>query len=114
MDNNVILVFAVGSIIVSVIASLKCIKTCSGLCFKIETVQNVDNVSEPTIRKTALMDLITQRITPRPAPNSRPPVATSNSRPIGPVAVLVDSLEQMELGMTQIEAQSEASASLGR
>jgi hypothetical protein len=103
MDNTILLVLAVGSIVVSVIASLKCIKTCSGLCFKIETVQNNDNVSEPTIRKTALMDLIAQRITPRP-PRQQPPQSPSTSNAISnsaPVAIMmdnIDSMENMELG----------------
>ena len=74
--DPVSLVLSIGSIIISVIAGLRCIKSCSGCCFRIEMQDPELNHKAPQEgtqpptppRKTTFSEFIQRKITPRRPP----------------------------------------------
>ena len=77
--DPVSLVLSIGSIIISVIAGLRCIKSCSGCCFRIEMQDPPPQASDMTTqpptppRRTTFSEFIQRKITPRRP--TQPPIA---------------------------------------
>lgn len=93
MEANflVLVILAIGSAIGTVVASLKCVKSCSSCFFKIETIQSDQPdvmAAQPVIKRTDLMNYLVQKITPRVKQNTSPTSqATGLAAP--PVAILM-------------------------
>ena len=71
------LVLSIGSIIISVLAGLRCIKSCSSFCCRIEMQdpppQASDNQPPTPPRRTTFSEFIQRKITPRrPQPQAQP------------------------------------------
>ena len=69
-----LLILSIGSVILTIIAGLRCIKSCSSICctVKMQPEPNPIDVNNPTtmvpiVQKTQLLSAIQQRFTPRTA-----------------------------------------------
>ena len=76
MTDPTLLILSIGSVILTILASLKCIKSCSSLCCTIEIQDNNQsqtNNPSPRISKTPFARALQQKFTPRrPKPPAQP------------------------------------------
>ena len=82
-SDPVTLVLSIGSIIISVLGALRCIKSINSCCCQVQ-IQDIENQNQPNPPKLSFADIVKAKFTPRklqpptPKPQPQPPTDSAN------------------------------------
>ena len=90
MSDPTLLILSIGSVILTLLGAMKCIKSFSSICCTIQMadeknpIDPLNPVSIPVVQKSLIMNALQQRFTPR----------TAKTKQASPNAILVQSPTQ--------------------